>query len=74
MQVTVILVGPFKLGRFQEEAREYPPATCVREVIDELQLPMPLLGTVLINGIHAGLEDLVHDGDTVSLLPFMDGG
>ena len=74
MQLTVILVGPFKLGRFQEEVREYPPATCARDVIAELQVPMPLLGTVLINGIHAGIEDLLHDGDTVCLLPFMDGG
>ena len=74
MNVTVLLVGPFKLGRFQEEVREYPAATCVRQVIDELKLPIPLLGTVLINGSHARVEDLLHDGDTVCLLPFMDGG
>ena len=74
MKVTVMLVGPFKTGRFQEEVRDYPPATCVRQVIDELQLPMPLLGTVLVNGSHAGVDDQLHDGDTVCLLPFMDGG
>ena len=74
MNVTVILVGPFRIGRFKEEVREYPPATYVREVIDELRIPNPLLGSVLINGIHAAVEDLLHDGDTLCLLPFMDGG
>jgi molybdopterin converting factor small subunit len=74
MNVTVILVGPFRINRFHEEVREYPSATCVQDVIDDLKLPIPLLGTVLINGIHAGVEDLLHDGDTVCLLPFMDGG
>ena len=74
MHVTVILVGAFRVGRFEEEVREYPPSTCVREVIVELQLPTPLLGTVLINGTHAGIDGLLHDGDTLCLLPFMDGG
>jgi hypothetical protein len=29
---------------------------------------------VLINEIRAGIEDMLHDGDTVCLLPFIDGG
>jgi hypothetical protein len=43
-------------------------------VVDELLIPDPLLGIVLINDIHAGVEDLLHDGDTLCLLPFIDGG
>lgn len=74
MNLTVLLTGPFRVGRFKEEVRVYPSAPCVREVIDELKIPMPLLGTVLINGNHAGIDDLLHDGDTLCLLPFMDGG
>jgi hypothetical protein len=74
MNVTVILVGPFLIGRFKEEVREYPSTTCVQGVLDELRIPIPLLGSVLINGIHAGVEDLLHDGDTLCILPFIDGG
>jgi hypothetical protein len=74
MEVTILLIGPFRIGRFEEEVRGYLSATCVQEVIDGLHLPMPLLGTVLVNGIHAGVEDLLHDGDTVCFLPFLDGG
>jgi len=74
MKVTIKLVGPFRIGRFREEVREYPSALPVRDLIDELRIPVNLLGIVLVNGIHAGVEDLLADGDTVSLLPFIDGG
>ncbi|MDD2850665.1 MAG: MoaD/ThiS family protein [Desulfuromonadaceae bacterium] len=74
MNVTVKLVGIFRTGRFKEAVRKYPPATCVREVVDDLRIPTPLLGIVLINDIHARVEDLLVDGDTVCLLPLLDGG
>lgn len=74
MNVAIKLVGIFQIGRFKEEAREYPPATRVRAVVDELRIPNPLLGIVLINDIHAGVEDELNDGDIVCLLPFLDGG
>ncbi len=72
--VIVKLVGIFQIGRFKEESREYPTGTSVRKVLDELHIPDPLLGIVLINEIHAGVEDMLHDGDTLCLLPFIDGG
>ena len=74
MNVTVILVGPFRIGRFNEELREYPPGSTVQTVIDDLLLPAPLLGTTLLNGAHARGDEPLRDGDTVSLLPFLDGG
>ena len=74
MNVTVILVGTFRKGRFQEEVREYQPGTSVRDVIAELGLSSPLFGAALVNGLHAGVDDLLHEGDTLSLLPFVDGG
>jgi sulfur carrier protein ThiS len=74
MTVTIQLVGVFRSGRFNEADREYPAATRVQEVIVELGIPRPLLGIVLINGIHAGIEDILSDGDTLCLLPLIDGG
>jgi hypothetical protein len=74
MNVTVKLVGPFRIGRFKEEIREYHSATSVRVVVEELMIPKPLLGIMLINGSHAGIEDELHDGDILHLLPFIDGG
>jgi molybdopterin synthase sulfur carrier subunit len=74
MTVTIQLVGVFRSGRFNDTVREYPAATRVREVVDELDIPGPLLGVVLINGIHAGIDDILNEGDTLCLLPFIDGG
>lgn len=74
MNVAIELIGIFQIGRFKEAVREYPPGTCVRKVVDELRIPNPLLGIVLINGVHAGVEDVLNDGDRVCLLPFIDGG
>ena len=74
MKVTIKLIGAFRIGRFKEEVRKYPSVTVVRELVAELRIPDALLGIVLINGTHAGVEDLLKDGDTVCLLPFIDGG
>jgi sulfur carrier protein ThiS len=74
MNVTIQLIGVFQIGRFQETVREYPAATRVRELVEEFRIPAPLLGIVLINGIHAHVDDVLSNGDTVCLLPFIDGG
>lgn len=74
MNVTVKLVGIFQIGRFKEAVREYPSGTRVREVVDQLRIPDPLLGIVLINDIHAGVEDVLNDGDRLCILPLIDGG
>jgi len=74
MTVTVELVGAFRVGRFKKEVRELPSGTRVRDVVDELNIPGPLLGIVLINDVHAGVEDFLHDSDRLCLLPFIDGG
>ncbi len=74
MYVTIKLIGTFQLGRFKESVCEYPSGTRVREVVDELLIPGPLLGVVLINDLHANDSDLLNDGDTLCLLPFIDGG
>lgn len=74
MKVTVKLVGPFRVDRFKEEERNYPDATTVQQVVDELKIPGSLLGIVLVNGLHTGVDHLLSDGDTLCLLPFIDGG
>ena len=74
MKISVKLVGAFRVGRFKEDVREYSPSTCVREVVEDLQISGSLLGTVLINDVHAGVDNVLHDGDRLCLLPFMDGG
>lgn len=74
MKVNIQLIGAFRTGRFKESAREYPAQTTVRDLVSDLDIPLPLLGTVLIDGLHAGMDDPLGDGTTVTLLPFLDGG
>jgi sulfur carrier protein ThiS len=74
MRLTIKLHGVFRIGRGKEMPRDYPPGTTVRQVLDDLTIPDQLLGIVLINGAHAGSDDLLHEGDVLSLLPFLDGG
>ena len=74
MDVTIKLVGPFRIARFKEAVHEYPVGTCVSEVVNDLRIPNHLLGIVLINDVHAGIDDVLKDGDALCLLPFMDGG
>ncbi len=74
MQIRVKLSGAFRVGRFKEEVLECPQGTSIRQVVERLQLPEQILGIVLINGVHADFEDLLRDGDSLTLLPIVDGG
>jgi molybdopterin converting factor small subunit len=74
MNINVRLVGLFRVGRFKEEVLEYPSGTRAVEVIENLKLPKDVLGIILINGVHAGEQDVLKDGDSLSILPLLDGG
>ena len=73
MQVTVKLYASFYIGRFSTEVRSYPEATTISTIAKDLGiLEAPLIH--LRNGCHAGFDETVQDGDTVSILPAIDGG
>jgi molybdopterin converting factor small subunit len=72
--VTVKLYGVFRIGRSREEACEVPPGSTPRTVLEQLRLPGKLLGTVLIEGVHAGIDDPLADGAVLSFLPILGGG
>ena len=74
MQVKVRLVGAFQLGRFKEQLCRYPIGTSVQDVVDQLELPKQILGIVLINGIHAGFETILQEGDSLTVMPILEGG
>ena len=74
MKITVKLFASFRTGRFEIEAREYPPGTTVAEVADSLNLPRAELGIMMINHRHVKLERILADGDTLALFPLLGGG
>ena len=73
MQITVKLYASFRIGRFSEQLREYPDDATTATIAKDLDIPPEYL-IMLRNGRHALPDDTVHDGDTVSLLPMLEGG
>jgi sulfur carrier protein ThiS len=74
MNINVKLVGLFRTGRFKQNNCDYPSATKVQDVINDLELPKQHFGIVLINGVHADVNTLLNEGDHLVLMPIVDGG
>ena len=74
MQITVKLFATLRIGRFRVEIRNYLEGTTVERVIDGLNIPDCQVIITLINGKHAKPEDVLSDGDVLSLLPVVSGG
>lgn len=73
MQITVKLYGSLCFGRFHSAVREYPDSSSIQTIITDLCIPSEYL-IRLKNGLHAPIEEVLQNGDTVSLLPMLDGG
>jgi len=74
IQITVRLIGAFRINRFKEQLICYPIGTPVAAIVDALGISHRALGTVLINGLHVKTTDQPQDGDIVALLPILGGG
>ncbi len=74
MTVTVKLFATFRNGRFKEEVRQYGVGTTVSQVIHELELPENELGAILVNARHAEEDQVLQNGDTLSIFPLVGGG
>ena len=49
MQVQVRLFATFRIGRFKEQIRDFPPGTSIRNVVEELGIDASQIGTVLVD-------------------------
>ncbi|MBD1400904.1 MoaD/ThiS family protein [Pelovirga terrestris] len=74
INLTIKLYGVFRIDRFKEKHLKFPAGVCVDEVVDQLQLNRQLLGIILINDQHARMTSRLTDGDTLALLPLLEGG
>jgi molybdopterin converting factor small subunit len=74
MQIIVKLFATYQVGRFKKELRHYPAGATAQTVIEELELKKDRLGSVLINGRVADLDQGLTDGDILALFPLVAGG
>lgn len=74
MQITIKF--PVSLERVQPatQVRSYPPGTRVGQVIADLNLPAGHIGMALLHGRCVDRENLLSEGDVLSLLPLVGGG
>ena len=74
MQIKVSLQGVIRIGSFKLKPLDFSEGYSAQKVIDDLQIPAKLLGIILINKVHAKATDILHDGNTLMLLPLLEGG
>lgn len=74
MQITIRFPVSLEGVRPTEQVHDYPPGVRVSQVIQQLELPSGYFGMVLLNGRHTDTEQVLCEGDALSLLPMVDGG
>lgn len=74
MQITVKLFATFRQDRFDVELRNYPDGTTVKDIVEELKLPVEGLGILMVNSRHVDLERELANGDTLAIFPLVGGG
>ena len=74
MQVTVKLFASFQTGRFKIEVREYTDQTLIETVVRKLNIPEEEVGILLLNAVHAKLDQPLNDGDLLAIFPLVGGG
>lgn len=74
MKVTVKLFASFQAGRFNLEIRDYPDQTPIGTVVRELNIPEAEVGILLLNHVHAKMEQPLSEGDVLAIFPLVGGG
>ncbi len=69
MNVTIKLFATFRVKWGQKIARTCRPGATIFDVISAIGIPDNESFTVELNGIHASLNDSLHEGDVLSLMP-----
>ncbi len=74
MQITVKLFANFRNDRFKDTIRTISPDTKVGIIVKDLIIAEEELGVILINGRHGSFDQVLAEGDTLSLFPRVGGG
>jgi molybdopterin synthase sulfur carrier subunit len=53
---------------------ELPEGTTIKQLIEQLRIPLDTPRIVFLNGSHAPLEALLNDGDRLGMFPPLAGG
>lgn len=73
MKVTIKLFAGFRVNRFKVAEKDLPQNTSIADVLADLGIQEPELGVAMINGRHVLPEQILEEGNTVSLFPKVGG-
>lgn len=74
MLVNVKLFATLREGRFISEKTELQENSSVLDVIKKYELPMEEVAICLVNGRDVESEQVLKNGDTLSIFPPVGGG
>lgn len=74
MQVNVKLFATLRDGRFKTDSTELADNSRVSDVMNKFDIPVDDVAICLINGRDADKDQILQNGDTVSLFPPVGGG
>lgn len=72
MKVTVKLFYSFWMKWGQEMERTCRPGSTIFDIISAIGIPDNESFVIVLNGNHASLNDLLHAGDILSLMPLTE--
>lgn len=74
MKITVKLFATLRNNRFKVAERDYPEGTTILDVANDLEIPREELALTMINGILVEVENILSEGDVLSIFPPVGGG
>ena len=61
-------------ARGNPNSLELPEGTTIKQLIEQLHIPLDTPRIIFLNGVHAPLEALLKEGDRLGLFPPLAGG
>jgi molybdopterin synthase sulfur carrier subunit len=74
MQITVKLFATLQKDRFDIRELEIPEETRTIDIMGIIGIPDGEVALIFINNVHAGLDTVLEQGDTLALFPPVGGG
>ena len=74
MAVEVRLFATFRNGRFKIKRIDLSVDCAVREVLENLDIPVSEVGVLMVNGKNVGVDQKLSDDDVVAIFPAIGGG
>ncbi|MBT9139857.1 MAG: hypothetical protein DDT30_00429 [Dehalococcoidia bacterium] len=74
MKVTVKLFATLRHNRFKVAEHEYSAAPTILAVAEELGIPREEMALAMVNGVLVSVEQVLQNGDTLSIFPPIGGG